>query len=163
MPLVHKGCGDGMMMSYLRFDSARFLKNSKSWDDELKKLRDALDSITEIGGASDEPGRSSEISRPTERTSLDRMAIEGRISILEIYKAALKYCMKKLSAYDRELIEGFFYNSGSIQIFVELWCKEHDYTNRTYCYRDRRTALEHFADTAEEYMRMIGYDVPTHN
>lgn len=151
------------MNSYLRFNSARFLKNSRKWDDELKQLHNALDSITEIGGASDDPGRSSDISRPTERTSLDRMAIESRINVLNLYKRALTYCMKVISDYDKVLIEGFFFNSGSIHIFVELWCKENGYTNRTYCYRDRRIALEHFADAAEEFMRLVGYDVPTHD
>lgn len=151
------------MTSYLRFNSARFLKNSRKWDEELKQLQDALDSITEIGGACDDPGHSSDISKPTERTSLDRMEIESRINVLKLYKRALTYCMRVLSDYDKVLIDGFFFNAGSIQTFVELWCKENGYTNRTYCYRDRRIALDHFADAAEEFMRLVGYDVPTRN
>ena len=142
----------------MEFNIERFLRESRTWSEELKGLQDELDSITEIGGASDNPGHTTDISRPVERTAIDRDRVMSRMGQLKHYIDALNAGMNGLSEYDRELIMGFFFGDRNMFAFVDAWCREHN-SNRQYCYRDRRIALDHLRIRIQNYMRIHGYDV----
>lgn len=144
-------------MSYYVFDIERFLRDSKGWSDELKSLQEELDSITEISGASDAPGHSTDISRPVERIAIRRDQIVSRAEHIKVCVDALNAGMSVISEHDRELILGFFFGEKAIYKFIDAWCEKHC-SNRQYCYRDRRLALDHLRVRVEGYMKVHGYD-----
>lgn len=146
------------MINYIQFDIERFLRDARNWAEELKGLQEELDSITEISGASDNPGHGSDISKPVERTAIDRDSVMSRMGQLKCYIDALNAGMNGLSEHDRELIIGFFFGDKNMFAFVEAWCRAHN-SNRQYCYRDRRMALDHLRVRVVNYMRLHGYDV----
>lgn len=148
------------MINYIQFDIERFLRDSRTWEGELKELKKELDSITEISGASDNLGHSTDISKPVERIAIDRDRVMSRMGQLKHYIDALDAGMKGLTEHDRELIIGFFFGDRSMFAFVDAWCREHN-SNRQYCYRDRRIALDHLRIRIQNYMRIHGYDVQT--
>ena len=49
------------MNRYIGFDVVKFLKESRGWEEEKKKLQEELDSITEIQGKDNSPVRSRRI------------------------------------------------------------------------------------------------------
>lgn len=144
------------MNRYIRFDADRFIRDSRLWGEELSRLKEELDSITEIGGSGGQIPTSNEISRPVERTAIEREDILSRMQQIDEYQKAFKYAWEHVGEYDREMLEGFFFKP--IVKFIEEWCVEHT-SNRQYCYRDRRIALEHFREVIEYWIREHGYDV----
>ena len=139
------------MDRYNKFDAEQFLKDAVFWSKQIDDLQLQLEAVTEIGGASDNPGHSGEISKPVEMTAVRREQIQMEIDRIREYQSAFLYAWYQVTDYDRELIAGFFIARGSIYKFVDSWCAKHA-SNRQYCYRDRRLAVEHFGNYVVEWM-----------
>lgn len=146
------------MNRYIKFDVEQFLRDSTGWKKQLEGLNAELESITEIGGSGGGVPSGGNISNPTQNTVLRRQDIEAKITRITDYQEAFEYAWDRISEYDKDMITGFFFASGPIYDFVNVWCQEKA-SNAQYCYRDRNAALNHFRTRIERWMRNKGYDV----
>lgn len=146
------------MYRYFGLDAQAFLKDSKQWEGELKAKNDELESITEIQGTSTEHISGGGISKPTERTALQREEVRAEIARIEHYKMCFKYAWNCLCAEDVEILTGFYFTKGFISRFVDAWVKEHA-SNRQYCYNAKREAEKRFGAYCVKWMEKNGYDV----
>lgn len=146
------------MNKYIRLDAEQFLRDSHYWKDEIKRLEDELDSISELKAAPQTPVKSSNVSKPVENTVLDRERIQSQIDRLREYQKAFEYAWNNISDYDQEMIVGFFFNPGGSWNFVNAWIEKH-HSNRQYCYRDRRLAIESFRKCLETWTRAQGGNI----
>ena len=147
------------MNRYFGFETNRFLKDAMHWGEEIERLETQFASITEIGGISAEmPSGGGEISRPTESVALSKYEIKEKIDRIKKYRGCFVYAWKRIEDRDRELLRGFYFESGFIYKFVDEWCKEYA-SNRDYCYKAKREAEERFGAACIEWMELNGYDV----
>ena len=145
------------MKEYFRFEVERFIRESKSWDETLQRLALELDSIPEISAMSGNPGKSSEVSNPTERIAINRHRVQVKIDKIRAKKDAFQFAWDRITPAEKELITGFFFGEpGSIPAYIDKWCAKHS-SNRKYCYQHRREALDEFSRYVVGYFRSKGY------
>lgn len=140
------------MYNYYRFDAEQFLKDSRTWSEDMDKLKLELSAITEIGGQKELPSGGG-VSDPTFRTVARREAIQSDIDQIKRHQERFLYAWNCLSDEDAILLTGFFFAPGYTYKFVDYWCKKHG-SNRQYCYTARREAIEHFGRYCEEWDRV---------
>ena len=145
------------MNRYIKFDSDRFLKDSRHWSKQIEELELEKASITEIGGSGEGIPSGNEVSRPTERVALLRNQIQAKINKIYDFQTCMKYAWESISEEDRILLTGFYFAPGYIYQYVEIWCASNA-TNRQYCYQAKREALQRFGNACEKWMEMQGYE-----
>lgn len=141
------------MKYYIRFDTERFLKDSRHWGELMADLRLELAAITEIGGAGGGIPSGGEVSRPTERTAIDRDKILQQMDTIKKYRECFRYAWDRMTEPDQILLAGFYYSPGYVYQFVDQWCTENA-SNRDYCYKAKREAEERFGAVCEDWIRM---------
>jgi len=129
------------MNQWRPFDIKAFLKASRHWDDDIKRLQEEHDNLSELPAMGNNPGRSSETSDLTANVALKRLKIASQIEEIRLYKEMLDFALKSLTEDERRLIDGFFYPSKmSIGSFVWEYGREKGIC-KDYVYRERDRAL----------------------
>lgn len=141
------------MRKYVKFDSVQFLKDSRHWEEETRMLEQELVAITEIGGAGKGMPSGGGVSKPTERTAMDRDKVERKLAKLHKYKTCFVFAWRCLGEADKQLLVGFYYAPGYVYEFVDQWCQKYA-SNREYCYQAKREAEKHFGDACEKWMEL---------
>lgn len=136
------------MNDWRPFDIKSFLKASRHWDDDIKKLQAEHDALSELPAAGNNPGRSSEVSDLTANAALRRLEIQKKIEDIKLYKEMLDYALKMLSNEDKRLIEGFYYPRKAIGVFVWEYGREKGLC-KNKVYEQREIVLQKMARTIE--------------
>lgn len=125
-------------MRRLRVDVEGLIKDSKTADERLAKLKEELENIPELPSVDNKTGvRSSDPSDLTAQTALRRLKILAEIEEILLDKEMLNYALKRLTEDERALINGFFYPKKQIGVFVHEYgrthglCKDYVYDERT--------------------------------
>ena len=145
------------MNNYIKFDTEKFLKDSRGWADKMKELEQELESITEISGHTEGAPSGGGVSSPTERTAVERDAIQRQIDTIREYMDCFKYAWDCASEDDKLILKGFYFAPGYIYRFVEYWCEENA-SNRDYCYKAKRETEQRFGEACRRWMKEHGYD-----
>lgn len=132
------------MYRFLKFDAVDFLQQSRLFDNQIKKLSEELDAISEISGQSDSVGRGSGISDPTARTAAEREKIKREISRIEWYKAAKEYAFNHMPEQYTDVLNTFFFTNGHIHDKAQAIAEKYGVNYPKGVYRLRREALEEF-------------------
>ena len=141
------------MQKYIKFDTEQFLKDSKHWEDQIESLKRELASVTEIGGVGEGVPSGGGISRPTERTALDREEILQKIRKINEYRDCFKFAWQCVGESDKLILTGFYFAPGYTYQFVNKWCEENA-SNREYCYKAKREAENRFGSACERWMEL---------
>ena len=126
-------------MNWRRFDTEAFLKASKDWDEDLRKLREKLDNMPELPSVNNESGvRSSDISDMTYQMALRRLKIQSEIEELLLNKEMLRYSLRLLTEDERALVNGFYFPKKKIGVFVQEYGQSHGMSDRKVYYERNR-------------------------
>ena len=129
-------------MSWQHFDILSFLKASKDWDDDLKKLQTELDNISYLPAGGNESGvRGSDISEPPYRIAVRELEIQAEMEEILLNKEILKYALNKLTEDEKDLINGFFYPKKRISVFVYEYGRRRG-LSKTLVYDERTKVLD---------------------
>lgn len=142
-----------MLRQYYDFNTVKFLKASRHWDDQIESLKQDLAAITEIGGTGEGMPTGSGISRPTEKTVLDREKVLQKMAEIDECRECFKWAWGCISREDQEILIGFYYAPGYVYDFVAKWCDQY-ISNRTYCYRAKREAEERLGKACKRWMEL---------
>ena len=124
------------------FDTELFIKNLKQWRKEKEKLKQELESISELPSIRNESGvRGSDISDPTSRQAIRRLAIIEQIEDIERCERAYELAKTHLTADELKIFLMFFEPKEPIWRGIDRYAHE-NYTCRMNIYRDRRKILE---------------------
>lgn len=135
------------MNEWRPFDVKAFLKASKRWDEDIKKLRQQHDDLPLLPSMGDKTtGKSGNVSDVTGRLALRRLEIKAKIEKLELYKEMLAYVLKTLTEDERLLVNGFFFPKKEIGVFVQEYGIEHGLC-KDYVYAERDKVLKKMSDT----------------
>ena len=132
------------MYRFLKFDAVDFLQQSRLFDNQIKKLSEELDAISEISGQLDNVGRGSGISDPTARTAAEREKIKREISRIEGYKTAKEYAFNHMPGQYIDVLNTFFFTNGHIHDKAQAIAEKYGVNYPKGVYRLRREALEEF-------------------
>lgn len=136
-------------MKWRPFDVKSFLKASKHWDGDIKKLNQKLEDISYLPSNNNETGiRGSDISEAPYRIALQRLKIQSEIEEIKLYKEMLRHGMKSLSDEETELINGFFYPKKEIGYFVHEYGRKYGIRERGV-YEKRERVLEKMRNAIE--------------
>ncbi len=125
------------MTDWRPFDIKSFLKASKHWDDEIKRLQDEHDSLSVLPSGSDVPsGKTGAVSDMTANAAMRRLKIVAQIEDLLLNKEILAFALKMLTEDERRLIDGFYYPKKSIGTFVYEYGRSKG-INKDYVYAER--------------------------
>ena len=128
--------------SCMRFDTELFIKRLKEWKQERDNLQQELESMSELPSVNNESGvRSSEISKPVEKQSVQEIDIESEISDIDECIGVYEYAKAQLSPEEREVFERFFEPKKPIWKEIDEYTHG-NYTNRIEMYRRRWRILE---------------------
>ena len=121
------------------FDIRAFLKASRYWDEDIKRLQTELDNLSELPAISNESGvHSGNVSDLTAQTVLKMLKIQADIEEILLCKTMLDYALKRCTEDEMRLIKGFFYPRKPIGIFVQEYGLEHGLgKNLVYAERER--------------------------
>ena len=103
-----------MMEKYIEFNAVKFLKDSKTWEGEKRRLQAKLDGITEIKGIDNSPIRSGRLHDSVADVAAEREKIKEEIIRIEKYQEALKYVKKFLTNEQLDVIDVFFLQTGNM-------------------------------------------------
>ena len=133
-----------------RFDTEKFIKNLREWRKDREKLLAELESLSELPSVNNESGvRSSEISKPVEKQSVQEIDIESEISDIDECIGVYEYAKAQLSPEEREVFERFFEPKKPIWKEIDEYTHG-NYTNRIEMYRRRWRILEKMDKIIEE-------------
>ena len=125
-----------------RFDTELFIKRLKEWKQDRENLLREMESISELPSVNNESGvRSSEISKPVEKQSVQEIDIESEISDIDECIGVYEYAKAQLSPEEREVFERFFEPKKPIWKEIDEYTHG-NYTNRIEMYRRRWRILE---------------------
>lgn len=126
----------------MRFDTELFIKRLKEWKQDRENLLREMESISELPSVNNESGvRSSEISKPVEKQSVQEIDIESEISDIDECIGVYEYAKAQLSPEEREVFERFFEPKKPIWKEIDEYTHG-NYTNRIEMYRRRWRILE---------------------
>ena len=130
------------------FDIKSFLKASRHWDEDIRRLQEEHDNLSELPAMGNNPGRSSDVTDLTAQVALKRLKIVAEIEEIRLYKEMLELALKTLTKDERRLIEGFYFPKKSKGEFVYEYSRDKGIC-KDYVYRDRDMALQHMRDVIE--------------
>ena len=139
------------MERYYRFDAHNFLKESKGWAKEKKKLERELEEIPELKAIENSEVHSGNISDPTASTSFKRFFIETQIERLDLYREALNYAWDNLTDEEKDMLNGFYFTHKRINYEVHLLCDKY-HIEKSQVYNRKNKALQKLTDLVEEYV-----------
>lgn len=135
------------MKDWRPFDTSAFLKASRHWEKELRKLQEEHDNISELPATGNNSGvRSRETSDLTARMAIRRLEIVDRMEEIRLYEEMLAYALKSLTEDERALIDGMFFSNKRRDVFVENWARSHGIRPRAV-YDERNRVLRKMGDT----------------
>ena len=124
------------------FDIRSFLKESKKWDGQIKKLEEELENISELPSTGNNPVvGNGNISDLTAKTAVRRFEISAEIEEIKLNKEMLAFAMKRLSDDEKQLIQGFYYPKKRIDRFISDYGSEHGLC-RSYVYEKLNRTLD---------------------
>ena len=136
-------------MSYVRFDTVAFLKDSKLWGSKKARLQQELEFMSELPSVNNESGvRSGKISKPAETMAMRRMRLKEQIAELERNEEMLRYGMSTLTNDEKELVVGLYMTDRRNGIVVWEWGRKHG-LNKDYVYEELRKTLREMGDKIE--------------
>ena len=125
-----------------RFYTEKFIKNLREWKKDRERLLAELESMSELPSVNNESGvRSSDISKPVEKQSVQEIDIESEISDIDECIGVYEYAKAQLSPEEREVFERFFEPKKPIWKEIDEYTHG-NYTNRIEMYRRRWRILE---------------------
>ena len=138
------------MNKWRPFDIKSFLKASRHWDDDIKKLQEEHDNLSVLPGMSDVPsGKTGNVSDVTAGAALRRLKITSQIEEIKLNKEILAFALKMLTEDERALIEGFYYPKKSIAVFIQEYGREHG-MGRSLVYTERDRIEQSMARVIED-------------
>lgn len=102
------------MNRYIEFNAVKFIKESRSWESEKKRLEAKLEGITEIKGIDNSPIRSGRLHDSVADVAAEREQIEEDIARIEKYQEAFKYVKRFLTQEQLDVIDVFFFQAGNM-------------------------------------------------
>ena len=136
--------------TFVKFDAVSFLNDSKSWDDEIAKLKEEIEDTIGIKGQSDSCIRSGKISNPVLSDAIEIERIQNEINRLEKYKYALGKALGMLPEDSKEAIDTFFFKRGNKGQLVSEYGLKYGLSTKLV-YAKRREALDEFTQIIEDY------------
>lgn len=140
------------MNRYIRFDSKKFLKESKRWEKEKEKLLEEMAELAELQKKGESNGKSQSISDNTAGAVIDRQRLQRQVDRLDNYQQALNYAWKHLSDEQREALTALFFTNGIMSHNVSD-CAQKLAVCVDKVYKLSREALEEVADLVEEWYK----------
>lgn len=133
-------------MNWRPFDTHSFLKASRHWDTDIKKLDQEMDALLTLPSIENSSGvRSSNISDMTAQTALRRLKIASQIEEIQLCKAMLDYALKRLPKDERELVNGFYFSNKARKVFVQEYGRRYGMCE-TYVYEKKTRVLQKMGD-----------------
>ena len=137
-------------MGWMRFDIIAFLKDSKDWNNELERLKNELDNISELPSVDNPSGvRSGRTADLTPQTALRELKIAAEIEEIRLNKEMLKFAKKSLTEREKALLEGFFFSHRQKGVFVDEFGKKYGIC-RDYVYDERDKVLKKMQNIIEK-------------
>lgn len=138
---------------FVGFDPVSFLKESKRWKSEIKRLKQELNALSELPAVEQSEIHTSSISNSTSRQAELREPILDEIARLEFLITVRDYALRKLSKKDKEIIDGFFFGKVSVYRFVDDFGRKYGMC-QSDVYTARKNALARFGVAVTEgYLR----------
>ena len=139
------------MERYYRFDAHAFLKESKGWAKEKKKLERELESIPELKAMENSEVHSGSTSDPTAQVSLKRVHLMEEIRRINIYENALRYAWDNLTEEEQDILARFYFTRKRINYEVHLLCDKY-HIEKSQVYNRKNKALKELTDLVEDYI-----------
>ena len=139
------------MDRYITFNPEKFLRESKQWEGERKKLQKILESRSELPSHEQNEVRSGNIANPTQQAALDELRIKQEIERLNQYDYILNYGLSRLTDEEKYILHGFFMKKGYVNVFVDECCHKYDCKPKTV-YNKRREAVRSFSRIVERIL-----------
>ena len=140
------------MQKYVEFNPVKFLKESKTWSGEIKRLEAELASLTELSGQKENVGgRGSGTSDRTGQVVVKRDVIRSQIGRYEFYKKVLDYTLNHITGVHREVIEAFYIKSGYVTSNARKVAEKYYIDYPKGIYKVRREAMEEFVDVITDH------------
>lgn len=141
-----------MINSYVRFDSVKFLKESRDWKKQRDLLKAELDSIPLVASIdTTEQGKTANHQSPVEAAAVRRERIAKQIAYIDSLEKTKRLVLGKLSDEQLNIINGFFFGEVKISVFVRKYSEEH-YICISEVYKLRRETLEIVTELLEGYL-----------
>lgn len=138
---------------FVGFDPVSFLKESKRWKSEIKRLKQDLNALSELPAVEQSEIHTNSISNATSRQAELREPILNEIARLEFLITVKEFALRKLSKTDREIINGFFFGRVSVYRFVDDFGRKYGMC-QSDVYTARKNALARFGvAVTESYLR----------
>ena len=137
------------MNQWRPFDIKSFLKASRHWDEDIKRLQEEHDNLSVLPAQGDVPsGKTGNVSDITAGAALRRLQIVSLIEQIELNKEILDFAFRTLTEDERRLIEGFYYPKKTIAVFVQEY--GHNYgMGRSLVYKERDRIEQRMARAIE--------------
>lgn len=136
---------------YVRLCPETVLQDFKKHPSEARKLKEELNSVLELTAVENSEVHSSNISKPTQDIAVKRVDLAMQIAVLEQIDNMVDKALAKLSDTHREILELFFFKKGMMGYNVQEYADSH-YMSIASVYRERRLALNAFAEHFEQYL-----------
>lgn len=139
-------------MNYRKFDTERFLKDSRHFALKRKQLERDLKYLLDLTAISqDTPVQTSNIADTVGTTAVKREEIQNKLDIINRYISALDNSRKVLDDRENDCIEIFFFKRGYIYALVDDFCYRW-HVSPSECYRIRRRAIDKLSTSLEEIL-----------
>lgn len=130
------------MMEWRPFDIKSFLKASRHWKEDRRKLEQELKDLLYLPSINNESGvRSGNIAEPAAQIAMRRLKISEEIDKISRNEEMLDTALKSLTEDERVLVSGFYYPKTYIGVFVQEYGREHGLC-KDYVYAERDRVLE---------------------
>ena len=139
---------------YQRICPESVLTDYKGYPAEIKKLKSELESILELTAVGNSEVHTSNISDPTGDTAVKRVDLAMQIAVLEKMGELVQLAYAELSEMHREILDIFFFKKGMMGYNVQEYADTH-YMSIASVYRERRHALNEFAERFEEWLNAV--------
>lgn len=136
---------------YQRICPEIVLADYKGYAGEIRNHNKELQKILELSAIEGSEVRGSNISSPTEDTAVKRVDLAMQIAVLERMGELVEKALNKLTDQQREIIDVFFFKKGLTGYNVQEYADK-NYMSIASVYRERRQALNEFAEIYEEYI-----------
>lgn len=132
------------MERYIEFNAVKFLKESKHWEEEKKKLQDKLNEITEIKCIDNSPVRSGRLHDSVADVAAEREGVKRQIERGDRCAYIWAYVNKFLEPEEKGVLEVYF-TGGNIGRKIEIFGREYGMC-RSDVYSLRRQTLNKIWD-----------------
>lgn len=145
---------DEILKRYVKLSPEMVLNESKGYAKEIEDAQAELHSVVELKAASNSEVHSGNISKPVEDLASVEMELQDKLEMLIEMSNIVAKALDTLSDERKRIIEIFFFDGGNIGQAIDQFSHEHGYSVRGV-YRERRAALEEFAEAVEAEMTIF--------